>query len=440
MTPFWRKEKLSRGVYHFQGTGDLEGRRFHLRIDSEEKGVLIMDASRMMVLNGTGIYYAYYLLSGLSDSEIVGKIRKRYKVKRGQVEEDLAEFIEQFYALLTTDEIISGMETDISDLYSDQTAPYRMDLALTYRCNNDCGHCYNERRESPELNTGQWKEAIDIMWDLGIPHIIFTGGEPTLRKDLPQLIRHAEWNGQITGMNTNGRLLKDRKYLRKLMNAGLDHIQITLESFSRKTHDSIVRTEGAYDDTIKGIENCVAEGIYLVTNTTIMRENQHEILETIGFLQDMGVQHIAVNSLIRSGKGKNASGIEIEELQEILKRGKLMGKLVGFEFRWYTPTPYCLMNPMEMDLGLKQCTACKLNMAVEPDGSVLPCQSYYKSLGNILQDDFDSIWNHAICRKIRSGKFAPKKCKKCDLWMVCGGGCPLSWETDDYICLDVLSS
>ena len=86
------------------------------------------------------------------------------------------------------------------------------------------------RANYPELDTGQWKRILDQLWQLGIPHVVFTGGEPTLRDDLPELIAHAEHNGQITGMNTNGRRLADPAYLRPLVDAGLDHVQITLES------------------------------------------------------------------------------------------------------------------------------------------------------------------------------------------------------------------
>ena len=67
-------------------------------------------------------------------------------------------------------------------------------------------------------------------WELGIPHIVFTGGEPTLRDDLPELIAHAEKNGQITGLNTNARRLSDPDYVEQLVEAGLDHVQITVES------------------------------------------------------------------------------------------------------------------------------------------------------------------------------------------------------------------
>ena len=78
--------------------------------------------------------------------------------------------------------------------------------------------------------------SLDHLWAIGIPHIVFTGGEPTLREDLPELIKHAEENGQITGINTNGRRLQDQGYLQKLIDAGLDHVQITFESHLADVH------------------------------------------------------------------------------------------------------------------------------------------------------------------------------------------------------------
>ena len=113
-----------------------------------------------------------------------------------------------------------------------------MDLALTYRCNNDCAHCYNARpRSFPEISTQQWKDILDRLWDQGIPHVVFTGGEPTLRADLPELIAHAEHNGQITGVNSNGRRFADKQYVQELVQAGLDHVQITLESHDPQIHN-----------------------------------------------------------------------------------------------------------------------------------------------------------------------------------------------------------
>jgi len=440
MWPFKRGGMVRPGVHHYVGTGELEGRRIHLRVDGPDRGILIMDASRMLILNRTGVEFSHLILKGMNDRQIIRKLLGRYRVKKKVLEEDLAAFKKEFFSLLTSTEIVTNMEDDLSKLYEGQRAPYRMDLALTYRCNNECIHCYNERRESRELSTREWKKVLERLWKLGIPHIVFTGGEPTMREDLPELISYAESLGQITGMNTNGRKLKDREYLEKLMSSGLDHVQITLESIDERVHDKITGRKGSFRETIEGIRNCVGSGIYLVTNTTIMEENEAAVPDTIRALRDMGVGHIAVNSIIRSGKGENARGIPPERLGKLLETGRDMGLESGFEFRWYSPTPYCVLNPMELGLGMKQCTACRLNMAVEPDGNVIPCQSYYESLGNILKDPWKKIWESDLCRKIRNREALPEKCASCDLVEVCAGGCPLSWDRDDYICRNVLSS
>ncbi len=437
---FKKVKSVKEGVYHFRGTNEFEGMRFHLRVDSEDRGVLIVNASRMIILNDTGIEYVMLILQGLSDDEIVRRIRKRYRVKKEEVIRDLKEFREELKSVVKCEEIVSGMHVNLEEIYKGQKAPYRMDLALTYRCNNNCTHCYNNRRNSEELSTDDWKKVLDILWKTGIPHIVFTGGEPTMREDLPELIAHAEDNGQITGLNTNGRKLKDKEYLEKLISSGLDHMQITIESYKKETHDKITRIKGSYEETLQGIKNALASGIYLVTNTTIMQENKNEIIPTIEFLRDLGVKHIAVNSIIRSGHGLTAHAVDYEELKVILKEGHELGVLGGFEFRWYTPTPYCELNPMELGLGMKSCTACRLNMAIEPNGDVLPCQSYYSPLGNILKDDFDKIWGHSLCKSIRNRDYAPEECKKCPLFGVCGAGCPLSWKAGDYVCLDYLST
>lgn len=440
MLEFLRKKLVKPGVYHFLGKGRLEGRKIHLRVDSPDKGVLILDASKMLILNRTGIEFSYLMLEGLDDETIVKRIRGIYRVKKEQVRSDLEMFKSEFQEALASEEVISNMEDDLSRLYEGQKAPYRMDLALTYRCSNDCIHCYNETKDKKELSTDQWKKVLKKLWDLGIPHIIFTGGEPTLREDLPDLIAHAEGLGQITGLNTNGRKLKDSKYLKRLMDAGLDHVQVTLASHDEGVHERITQAKGSHRETVQAVRNCLDAGIYLVTNTTIMEENKQTVLDTISFLRDLGVKHIAVNSLIRSGKGKTTKGLEPAELCSKLEKGRDMGRLSGFEFRWYSPTPYCKLNPMALGLGIRQCSACRLNMAVEPDGSVIPCQSYYEPVGNILKDSWKDIWNSELCRNIRERGDLPKDCSECDLLAVCGGGCPLSWRSGEYTCMNVLSS
>ncbi|PDM26058.1 hypothetical protein CP083_05900 [Candidatus Bathyarchaeota archaeon B24-2] len=72
------------------------------------------------------------------------------------------------------------------------------------------------------------------------------------------------------------------------------------------------------------------------------------------------------------------------------------------KFVWYTPTRYCQLDPVSLELGIKSCTAAKINMCIGPEGEVYPCQSYFKALGNILEDKWENIWNHPTSIYIRS--------------------------------------
>jgi radical SAM protein with 4Fe4S-binding SPASM domain len=315
-----------------------------------------------------------------------------------------------------------------------------MDLALTYRCQNDCGHCYNETKDKKELSVEQWMKIIDKIWDVGIPHIVFTGGEPTLYEGIEKLIEQSEEHGQVTGMITNGRNLGKPGYLKELVRLGLDHVQITVLSHKESVHDELSGSKGAWKETLKGIGTALKENLYVSTNTTIMRSNYADIEETMRLLISLGVKNIAFNSIIRSGKGEETEGIGYDELSEILSKLRLMAIEAGVNLIWYSPTPYCEFNPINYGLGIKQCTACSLNMAIEPDGTVIPCQSYYEPLGNMLNDPWDKIWNHSLCKEIRERGYLDGKCLDCQLRDVCGGGCPLSRKHGDYVCLDRHSS
>jgi radical SAM protein with 4Fe4S-binding SPASM domain len=307
------------------------------------------------------------------------------------------------------------------------SAPYRMDLALTYRCNNRCAHCYNEAsRCGEELAFDDWTRVLDRVWELGIPHVVFTGGEPTLVKDLPRLVAHAEGLGLITGLNTNGRRLSDPAFVDELVAAGLDHVQITLESHDPAIHNRIVVQPGAHAQTTAGIRNALATRLFVMTNTTLLRENSARLADTLAFLSELGVPTIGLNGLIHSGRGAAYSqGLSEAELPGLLSLASEHTAGSGQRLIWYTPTLYCLFNPLESGLGVKGCTAALYNMCVEPDGGVLPCQSYYQPLGNILTDAWDGIWNHDLAIAIRNRAYAPAGCRECDLLSTCGGGCPL---------------
>ncbi len=422
-------------LFHYQREQDGERSRLHLRLDADGHGTLIVNANRVLHLNPTAALMARLLLEGKGEKEIIKEISDSYQVDRSQLASDLSTFDLQLSELVRPDGACPVHVLELETLMPFSTrpsAPYRMDLALTYRCNNDCAHCYNARpRDYPELSTAEWKRILDRTWELGIPHIVFTGGEATLRPDLPELVAHAEANGQITGLNTNARRLSQVEYVVQLVEAGLDHVQITLESFAPEVHDGMMRTRGAFRQTVQGLRNVLATRLYVMTNTTMLRSNAHSIPATLDFLADLGVPTVGLNALIYAGNGQTVgTGLAERELEPLLEVARAKTAARGQRLIWYTPTQYCHFDPMQLELGVKGCTAALYNMCVEPDGAVLPCQSYYQPLGNLLNDPWESIWNHELALRLRERRELPGKCHGCSLLAECGGGCPLQFEQE----------
>ncbi len=422
------------GVYHYQRADEHSQARIHLRMEADGHGLLLVNAARVFHLNPTAAFMAYLALENLPRAQALAAVTRQYNVSRAQAEQDYAQFAGQLEQLIAPDGAcpICDLELETLAPFSQMpSAPYRMDLALTYRCNNDCAHCYNDRpRTFPELDTASWKRILDRLWEIGIPHVVFTGGEPTLRNDLPELVAHAERNGQITGINTNGRRMKDPAFLQRLLDAGLDHVQITFESHEPAVHDHMVRHNGAWQETVAGLKNALATRLYVMTNTTLLQDNRPGLEATLDCLYELGVPTIGLNALIYSGKGQSVgTGLPESSLPALLDLARAKIESRGQRLIWYTPTQYCHFDPVQMDLGVKGCTAALYNMCVEPDGSVLPCQSYYHPIGNMLIDPWDSIWNHDLALTLRERRALPEACSGCALLGECGGGCPLARQT-----------
>jgi radical SAM protein with 4Fe4S-binding SPASM domain len=438
LTRFQHRERTNQvkppdyGLYHFQWHQGAQTSRVHLRIDEDNSGLLIVNANRIFHLNPSAALMAYYTLAESAPAVAVRELSKRFSASRSTIEQDLVAYKGTLQSLIgDTACPICDLELETTLPFTSQpSAPYRMDLALTYRCNNNCAHCYNARaRNFPELDTQDWFEILDRLWDLRIPHIVFTGGEPTLREDLPELIRHAESNGQITGLNTNAIRLADSTSVAKLVDAGLDHVQITLESHLPEVHDLMVGHQGAWARTVAGIRNVLQTRLYVMTNTTMLTHNSASIPDTLQFLAELGVPTVGLNALIYSGRGKNVgTGLNETELQPLLDTAKAITSSNNQRLIWYTPTQYCNFDPIEFDLGVKGCTAALFNMCLEPNGDVLPCQSFYRPVGNIRTDDWQTIWNHELCQQLRERRNLPEKCADCLIKAQCGGGCPLQFE------------
>ena len=419
------------GLYHYTNQQGAERSRVHLRVDENQSGVLLVNASRVLHLNPSAVFMTYLTLEQRTPDQAARILCQTYGLSAAQADHDFSQLAEQIKELIRPDGAcpVHDLNVDITAPFSSHpSAPYRMDLALTYRCNNECAHCYNARpRDFKELDTPEWFAILDKLWDAGIPHIVFTGGEPTLRADLPELIAHAQENGQITGLNTNGRRLSDSAYLAKLTEAGLDHVQITLESHEPAIHEGMVQCRGAWAQTVRGLKNALEANLFVMTNTTLLSDNAPTLEKTLDFLDELGVPTVGLNALIYSGHGLSVGkGLPESALPPLLDLARQRTEQYGQRLIWYTPTQYCHFDPVQLDLGVKGCTAALYAMCVEPNGDVLPCQSYYEPIGNMNTNDWGSIWHHPLAESLRQRSYAPAECLECHFLAECGGGCPLS--------------
>lgn len=411
--------------------------KIQLRIEPYSMSSIVIDASRVAYMNHTAALMVKAFLRGGDWRDAFRELRSYYRnLRRAEVRrhfEEITDKISKFiegYADPVTDLGFKHQFPDISLL----PAPFRVDLALTYRCNNSCLHCYSKSpRETEELTTEQWKEVLRIIKGLGIPQVTFTGGEPTLRHDLVELVSETQRLGIVSGVVTNGTLL-DEELSGKLAEAGMDYIQITLESSVPSVHDSVTGVEGSWERTVEGIRNAVKTGVYVSVNSTLMRANYETIKDTIKFVADLGVHGYSLNRLIYSGKARLIEGLEppIDEIAKLVSEAKELCIEYDLDFNWYGVTRYCEMDPMGLGLGPKFCSACSINIAIEPDGSVIPCQSHYFKLGNILKDKWEDIWYSEECVKIRDAKYVGGACVNCPLMSLCRGGCPLESEIKPY--------
>lgn len=434
---------IPRGRFTYRGRGEFAGLALQLRAEPHGLGLLVINANTVLYLNETATAHAYFFMQGLSTDAAVKKIKQMFRVNAETARKEHEKLTYTISTLAQTEKVcpISFLDVKSVEPFTQQySAPLRMDLAITFKCQNNCVHCYaGGPHETDELNTEQWKTVIDKLHDIGVFIITFTGGEPTLRDDLPELLQYAQNKGIVTGLVTNGRKLKSKECAETLEKVGLDFAQVTLESHRPEIHDKMTKAKGSWKETVQGIKNTASTSVYVTTNSTLSTYNASDFLETLDFIKGLGVAAFGCNSLIYSGKATAISDkfvLPMETLKELLPKVRDKANRLGMKFLWYTPTQYCQFDPVSLGLGIKSCTAAMVNMCVGPNGDVYPCQSYFEGLGNILKDSWNSIWNNPLAVSIRKREYAEPKCKDCPQLQICGGGCPLELKEKGYICAE----
>lgn len=365
---------IPKGLYTYRSTSEsLTPQKMYLRVEEDGNSILVINASTIVHLNPVATEIAYGVINSWSNQKILNSIQKKYRVSKHQAESDIKQFLEKLDNLQRIQDLdpieFFGLDRVLPYQTTNLSAPYRLDCAVTYHLPPGVPtYLAPTDRVKKELDTNEWITILHKAKSAGIPHIIFTGGEPTLRDDLIPLIAQTEENGQISGLITTGYKLDNSQFLTSLLSTGLDHITFLLDNESELTW--------------KVIENTAAQDIFTTVHLTLNLLDQSIIEQIISRLA-----HIKVN-----GVSFSASSIENSSLLKFAQ-----DKALAHEIRlvWDLPVPYSSYNPVNLDMVNDELIngAAKAWLYIEPDGDVLPSQGINTVLGNMLEHEWNSIWS-----------------------------------------------
>jgi radical SAM protein with 4Fe4S-binding SPASM domain len=404
-----------------------------------EDGLFILRPNRVHRLNKTALALLSRLYGdgGTADVDaVVREVAAEYGENEQRVRADLYKLLLSVAALLRDDVCGAPAVREIPFGTRKRDLPVLSEIALTYRCQNRCLFCYAESpkrgEKIAEMSTAEVKQVIDRIFDEAhCPTVSFTGGEPTLRKDLVELIAYGKAKGMRVNLITNGLRCADADFVQGLKLAGLDSAQVSLEGPRPEVHDAVVRHAGAFEKTTRAVHVLRAAGIHTHTNTTICGSNRAHLMELVDYIADeLHSEYFSMNVVISTGTALHhgEQDVTYTEVAPLIERVQERAKERGVRLVWYSPTPYCIFNPVTHGLGSKSCACVDGLLSVAPDGELLPCSSYERGIGNLLRRPFAELWYSAQARYWRGKRFVPPACQRCEIKHICCGACPLYWE------------
>lgn len=319
---------------------------------------------------------------------------------------------------------------------------------VTRRCNLKCVHCYSSSqniRYDDELSTGEAKTLIDDLARFGAPVALFSGGEPFMRKDLPELVRYAVDRGMRAVVSTNGTLIT-KEQARLYGTMGLSYVGVSIDGIGA-VHDRFRGVEGAFQAALKGMRNCMEEGIKVGIRFTVTKSNYLEIPAIFDLAEAEEIPRICFYHLVYSGRGsalveedlshghtRGVVDLIMDRTRDLFDRGKPKEVLTVDN---HADGPYLYLRLLREDPARAAEVLELLRMnegnssgrgigCVSWDGEVHADQFWRNiSFGNVRERPFSEIWqdeSNDLMAKLKDKKsFVKGRCAACRWLDVCGG-------------------
>lgn len=318
----------------------------------------------------------------------------------------------------------------------------------TQRCNLKCIHCYAHAKDIPfdnELTTEEGKRLIDDLAGFGVPVILFSGGEPMLRKDLPELAGYAVNRGIRAVISTNGTLITAEK-AKTLKDIGLSYVGVSLDGME-EIHDRFRGVKGAFRQAMEGIRNCQDAGIKVGLRFTINKFNVAEIPAIFDLLEQKNIPRICFYHLVYAGRGselvkddltheetRRAVDVIIERTQDLHRRG-IEKEVLTVDNHADGPYLYLRLRKEQPERAKEVLELLRMNEGnnsgrgfgcISWDGEVHADQFWrHYSFGNVRKRPFSEIWtdlSEPLMRKLKDKKqHVGGRCAGCNWLNICAG-------------------
>ena len=322
--------------------------------------------------------------------------------------------------------------------------PHVVAWESTQACNLACVHCRASAQTEPapdELTTAEVKALIDDIAAFAAPVLIISGGEPLMRPDIFELAHYGHERGLRVAMSPNGTLITDR-VARQMAEAGVARISVSIDGSCAERHDRVRGVPGAFDAAMRGLAACRANGVGFQLNTTVLRQTRDDLPAVLDLAARLGAEAWHIFMLVPTGRGKAEDAITPEEYEQVLtwiyeaaRHSPLpMRVTCGPQFmrivasrRHQAGEPAGLVRPRSghgshLDRASRGCLAGNGYCFISHRGEVYPCGYLPLSAGNVRQQSFREIYQHAdLFVALRDLSRLEGKCGACEFVRVCGG-------------------
>ena len=308
-----------------------------------------------------------------------------------------------------------------------QFVPLVMSWNVTLECNMKCSHCYinaTDKKLENELTTEKAKDFMDQICQVSKPLLILSGGEPLLRKDIFELIEYGASKGLKMGLGSNGYLI-DNAVAKKLKDAGIATVSISLDSNVPAQHDDFRGVEGAFEKAVNACKALRKNDVLVQVNATLTHYNYDQIDDIMSLAEEIGVENFHLFFLVPTGRGKKLTDISPQKYEDMIT--KTFSKVAKHRLN---VRPSCAPQFMRiaqgMGLDMRQwirgCIAGLYYCRIYPNGDVTPCPYLPIKLGNVREKSFKDIWfNSEVFKHLRDPSTLKGKCGACEFRIICGG-------------------